>query len=100
MAELRISQASQDALKARLATPEGKEALKKLAQPDCRDGVRGDAAGLAGVAGDGGGDGRIPGSLAGHRRRIPVSPWEQAGCDHGKRKGARRTAKRRRIPAK
>ena len=32
MAELRISQASQDALKARLVTPEGKEALKKLAR--------------------------------------------------------------------
>ena len=31
MAELRISQASQDALKARLATPEGKDALEKLA---------------------------------------------------------------------
>ena len=52
MAELRISQASQDALKARLATPEGKEALNDLAQADRRVGVRGDAAGLAGVAGD------------------------------------------------
>lgn len=100
MAELRISQASQDALKARLATPQGKAALNDLARliaetafeampPDLQESLATEE------------------GMAAFRKAWPdivdaflFRRGSTRAATHGKRKGARRTVKRQRIPAK
>ena len=100
MAELRISQASQDALKARLATPEGKAALNDLARliaetafeampPDLQESLATEE------------------GMAAFREAWPdivdaflFRRGSKPATASGKRKGANESAKRRRIPAK
>ena len=100
MAELRISQASQDALKARLATPEGKEALKKLARLIAESAL----------------EAMSPDLLASLETKEGMAAFREAWPDivdaflfrRGSkpaatavnRKGAKRTLKRRQLPAK
>ncbi len=99
MAELRISQASQEALKARLATPEGKAALNDLARliaetafeampPDFQESLATEE------------------GMAAFREAWPdfvdaflFRRGSKPATARGKRKGANESTKRRRIPA-
>ena len=100
MADIRITQASQDALKARVATPEGKKALNDLARliaetvfeampPDLQESLATEK------------------GMAAFRDVWPdivnaffLGRGTKPAATASKRKGARRAAKRRRIPAK
>jgi hypothetical protein len=100
MAEVRISQASQDALKARLATPEGKEALKKLAKLIAESAFEAMSPDLLASL-------ETKEGMAAFREVWPdivdaflFRRGSKPAATADKRKGARRTVKRRRVPPK